>query len=157
MGFRHLNLNDLLYSHNFDEAISRMKIGFNYESYSLTELLDMIEISNFFDDKNKLNDNGKKIIEDNSNTFIQINSTIAKYFNSITPEKIKSDLQIINDNKELLPFGYYNNMIKFKSYKKLNDNEFKDLIDKNLFNLDIALSSKDIVKTFETVIRFELI
>lgn len=87
MGFRHLNLNDLLYSHNFDEAISRMKIGFNYESYSLTELLDMIEISNFFDDKNKLNDNGKKIIEDNSNTFIQINSTIAKYFNSITPEK----------------------------------------------------------------------
>ena len=157
MKFRHLNLNDLLYGYSFNEAINKIKIGFNYESYSLKELLDMIEISKFFDDRNDLNDNGKKIIEDNLNAFKQINSTIAKYFNSLTPDKIKSDLQIIQDDKELYPFGYYNSMIKFKAYTKLNDNEFKELIDKNLFYLHIALGSKDVVKTFENVIHSELI
>lgn len=48
MKFRHLNLNDLLYGYSFNEAINKIKIGFNYESYSLKELLDMIEISKFF-------------------------------------------------------------------------------------------------------------
>ncbi|MDY4788577.1 MAG: hypothetical protein SO253_04640 [Bacilli bacterium] len=157
MVFRHLDLNDWLYTNNFEKAINKIKKGLNFESYSLEELLEMIEISKFFDDKNNLNNASKKIIEENLNAFKQINSTIAKYFNSITPNKIKLDLQKIRDEKGLYPFGYYNCMVKFKSYLKLNDIEFKALIDDGLFYLYIALRSKDMVNTFNSVIHSELL
>lgn len=157
MMFKDLGLNDMLYQINFKKAINRIKQGFNFESFTFEELLEMIEINKFYDDRNLFNDIGKELINNNLNEFEQINKSIAKYFSNITSADIKTDLREIKNKKELHPFGYYDCIIKYKSYSKLSNEEFKELIDSKLFYLHNILGSKELVKTFESVIHHEMI
>lgn len=60
MGIHHLDIEDMIYGLEYEKAIEALNKGYNHSSFALSELLEMLEILNFYDDKDSLKEEYKK-------------------------------------------------------------------------------------------------
>lgn len=147
----HYDLNDYIYSYEFNKAISKMKEGLNYTNYSLEELINMIEIEKFFDDFDSLNEEGQKLLTPFLNEKREIKKAINCYFNNLTSNKVLYDFENIK-SKHLHLSSYFETFVKFEKYNILTEEQFAACIEKEFFTLGCILIFPKLVEKFKNII-----
>lgn len=157
MSFHHIGINDLIYGIEYEKAIEALSRGFDFSNSQLIDLLEMLEILKFYEDKDFLKEEYKNKIMSFDEDIKQINKIVGTYFGNLYGEKILLDLTAIRDNDELHPQSYLEALEKYKSYKSLNDEQFLSIVNSGLLSLDSILRQNGFSRNFEKIIKKLLI
>ena len=139
MGIHHLDIEDMIYGLEYEKAIEALNKGYNHSSFALSELLEMLEILKFYDDKDSLKEEYKNKLLSFKKEISFIKKSVGIYFGRLSGEKIINDLREIKLNHDLHPQSYLETLERYKAFKNIDSNEFEDILNEGLLSLDSIL------------------
>lgn len=153
MGIHHFDIEDMIYGLEYEKAIEALNKGYNHSSFTLSELLEMLEILKFYDDKDSLKEEYKNKLLSFEKEIIFINKSVGIYFGRLSGEKIINDLREIKLDDDLHPQSYLESLERYKAFKNIDSNEFGVILNEGLLSLDSILRQPDFSKYFVSNIK----
>lgn len=153
MSIHHLGVEDMIYGLEYEKAIEALTKGYNFVSFSLSDLLEMLEILKFYEDKDYLKEEYKSKLLSFESEIKQIKRSVGTYFNNLIAERTLKDLRDIKSNDDLHPQSYLESLEKYKVFEKICDSDFQTILNEELLSLDSILRMLNISSFFEAVIK----
>lgn len=139
MGIHHFDIEDMIYGSEYEKAIEALNKGYSHSSFTLSELLEMLEILKFYDDEDSLKEEYKNKLLSFEKEIIFINKSVGIYFGRLSGEKIINDLREIKLDDDLHPQSYLESLERYKAFKNIDSNEFGVILNEGLLSLDSIL------------------
>ena len=153
MRIHHFDIEDMIYGSEYEKAIEALNKGYNHSSFVLSELLEMLEILKFYDDKDFLKEEYKNKLLSFEKEIIFIKKSVGIYFGRLSGEKIINDLREIKLEDDLHPQSYLETLERYKAFKYIDSNEFGVILNEGLLSLDSILRQPDFSKYFVSNIK----
>lgn len=131
----------------YAEMIKEYHSAFDYnkENYNINEMLEIYNIVKYFDN-NLINKN----FYDVDKFALILKKILGKYFNQIDIIEMLKNVKNINDDYSN---DFFECIVKYKTYKKINDETMKSIIKTKKYFLQHALQNKQLVINYDNLFK----
>ncbi len=143
---------DMTTSYNFNKAIDIVKI-IKDKDYAMNDILEFYNILKLFNPEVLKNtkEDIKYFCNESSN---KINKIIGKFCSKISNDNIE---EYLDDIEPSYIEDFFEVLDKYKVYEKISDDVFSQILEKNDVYLHFILHNKNIVHTYDKILREKLL
>ena len=143
---------DMTTSYNFNKAIDIVK-NIKDKDYAINDIIEFYNILKLFNPE--VLKNAKEDIKDICNeSSKKINKIIGKFCSKINNDNIEEYLKDVERN---YIEDFFEVLDKYKAYEKISDDVFSQILEKNDAYLHFTLHNKNIVHTYDKILREKLL